>query len=197
LYIIKTLIRHKINISARNMNIPVGKLIRWIGHIIKKEGATMSKGINLWSKGLSKLSPQKFEHYKEPIARQNYNVSGHLTSGVSSCHTDREAMDRSATRTDYSAYSIARNSLLIGLPPGSTDQHEPKLMEECMKKDMTAKDLIEKLASKLRVNKDKWVLVVVSNEKTPYVLDTKEKVEKFVNSKTERLYFYPEFVVRR
>ena len=174
----------------------IGKLIRWIGDTFSKGDATMFKGINLWSKGLSK-SPQKFEHYQEPITRQSYCTSGHLAGGVSSYHSDYETTRYSASGIGRAPCAVARNNLLIGLPPSSKDQKTPNVMEECVKKDTTAKELIGELASKLRVNKDKWVLIAVSDEKTPYVLKMGDKLEKFINSKTERLYFYPEFVVRR
>ena len=160
----------------------IGKLIRWIGDTFSKGDATMFKGINLWSKGLSK-SPQKFEHYQEPVTRQSYCAS--------------EGSESSIAGVGLATCKFPKKCLLIGLPPSSKDQNKPNIMKECVEKDMTAKDLISELAAKLRVNKDKWVLIVVSNEKTPYVLDFREKVEKFINSKTERLYFYPEFVVRR
>ena len=132
--------------------------------------------INMWLKILSR-PPGKFEHYQEPVTRQSYCAS--------------ESIDSS------NAELFPKKCLLIGLPPSSKNQNKPDIMKECVEKDMTAKDLIVELAAKLRVNKDKWVLIAVSDEKTPYVLKTGDRIEKFINNKTERLYFYPEFVVRR
>lgn len=164
-----------------NMVKSIGKLIRWINDIIVRGDANMLNEFNLWSKGLSKAG--KFGHYQEPITRQSYCAS--------------EATESSIAGTGIATCSLPKQCLLIGLPPRSRDQQIPDIMKEWVEKDMTAGDLIRELAAKLRVNKDKWVLIVVSNEKTPYVLGLREKVEKFINSKTERLYFYPEFVVRR
>lgn len=160
----------------------IDRLIRWVGDIIERGDANMLRGINLRSKGVSK-SPEKFGHYLEPITRQSYCAS--------------EEIDSSTAEMGRETCLFPKKCLLIGLPPSSKDQNKPDIMKECVERDMTAKDLIGELATKLRVNKDKWVLIAVSDEKTPYVLKTGDKMDKFINSKTERLYFYPEFVVRR
>jgi hypothetical protein len=51
---------------------------------------------------------------------------------------------------------------------------------------MTAGELLEKLAQRFRVNKDKWQLVVFSNEKAPYILEKDAKIYNFISSKKER-----------
>lgn len=87
-------------------------------------------------------------------------------------------------------------SLRIGLQPSARSTHARTIIQENISPNMTAKDLIEILSTRFRVNKDKWELLVFSNEKAPYVLEKDAKLARFFTSKKERLYFYPEILVR-
>jgi len=90
---------------------------------------------------------------------------------------------------------VRRTKLLVGLPPSSSIP-SARIVREQVSHDMTAEKLIEQLAGKLGVNKDKWVLLVFSDDNAPYQLDKEKSIGKFLTSKTERLYFYPKAMVR-
>ena len=107
----------------------------------------------------------------------------------------------SASQTEVMAIkkicrSPATKKLLIGLPPRSNISRVRIMREEPPSPDMTAEKMIERLAKKLGVNKDKWVLLVFSDNNAPYQLSKEDKINRFLTSETERLYFYPKAMIK-
>jgi hypothetical protein len=105
---------------------------------------------------------------------------------------------RAATQTSPPLNSRRRtysrehqNQIRIGLQP-SKKIHHARVISESISHDMTAKQLVEKLAKRLRVDKDKWRLVVYSNNEAPYDLPLDAKLENFLSTTKRRLYFFHE-----
>ena len=148
--------------------------------------------------------PETFTH----PARRNDTSTGDFSNlqGTSTVNRDiprtsqivqaRRVAAPQACKNEISARShTGRRRLLVGLPPSSSIPNA-RIVREQVSQDMTAEKLIERLAGRLDVDKDKWVILVFSDNKKPYLLDKGESIGKFLTSKTERLYFYPKAMVR-
>lgn len=89
-------------------------------------------------------------------------------------------------------------NIRIGLMPSEYNMltgHANTYLVKDVYPSMTARQLIEKLAWRFRVNKDKWHLIVYSDDNPWYILDRNVEIGRFIGNKDERLYFYPAFVV--
>jgi hypothetical protein len=72
----------------------------------------------------------------------------------------------------------------------------PKRIRVTISDDMDARELAYHLSKNLGVNENRWKLIVISDEKSPIILDKNSKLNGFQHNKKERLYFYPEIRVR-
>lgn len=77
----------------------------------------------------------------------------------------------------------------IGLQPSRKIPHA-RVISESISHGMTGEQLIEKLSKRLRVDKNKWRLVVYSNDEAPYDLPLNAKLENFLSTTKRRLYFF-------
>lgn len=85
--------------------------------------------------------------------------------------------------------------LYIGLPP-NYGPSIPQRMSAIISDDMDVEELSYHLAKRLGVNRNRWKLIVISDEKGPYALDKRRKLRDFQSNRKERLYFSPEIRVR-
>lgn len=136
------------------------------------------------------------------LISKNDTSSGNLFGWEkSSQSSDAVSHVHSATKTvmqtrQNAPRSPLRKELLIGLPPRSNVSRIRIMREKLPSLDITAEKMVARLAEKLGVNKEKWVLMVFSDNNAPYQLDGNEQIGKFLTSKTERLYFYPKAMIK-
>jgi len=144
----------------------IGKLIRWLGYISEIGGLILA-----WD-------------FRKMHLGGSLPLQAKMPQGSGQCV-------HSSTRI----VPPNKIQLHIGLPPYCSP-NLPKRMSAIIAKDMRAEELNHRLAEDLGVNKNRWKLIVVSDEKRPYILDKNENLIEFQSNAKKRLYFYPEIRVR-
>lgn len=92
-----------------------------------------------------------------------------------------------------SPLSLKTIELHIGLPPYQNSSL-PKAISVTASQYIKAEDLARQLAEKLGVNKNRWKLIIFSDNEKPRTLDKGELMKNFQSNK--RLYYAPEIRVR-
>lgn len=118
------------------------------------------------------------------------------STGKIPCSANDAPSREIAPRPSAPLSSLPRGSnLWVGLPPRSDIRHARRIKEH-ISPNMTARDLIKQIAGRLGVSEDKWILIVFSDDKSPYALNEDSKIEKFLVNRSERLYFYPKAMMK-